>query len=94
MTNNKQQNMKKETTLSDNNFTISFVNGQITNASGIGHITDGMTNNFTGKLIYKNSELLEVIGSGELNNIAFSNKTSTDTANVDLNKPLTKITGQ
>jgi enoyl-[acyl-carrier-protein] reductase (NADH) len=30
---------------------------------------------------------------GELNNIAFSNKTSTDTANVDLNKPLTKITG-
>lgn len=30
---------------------------------------------------------------GELNNIAFSNKTSTHTANVDLNKPLIKITG-
>jgi len=30
---------------------------------------------------------------GELKNIAISNKTSTDTANVDLNKPLIKITG-
>ncbi len=29
----------------------------------------------------------------ELKNIDTSNKTSTDTANVDLNKPLTKITG-
>jgi hypothetical protein len=93
MKNNKQQTMKKETTLLDNNFTISFVNGQITNVTGIGHIPDGITNNFTGKLIYKNSELLEIIGCGELNNIAFSTNTTTDTANVDLNKPLTKITG-
>jgi len=93
MTKNKQQTMKKETTLSDNNFTISFVNGQITNVTGIGHIPDGITNNFTGKLIYKNSELLEVIGSGKLNNIAFFTNTTTDTANVDLNKPLTKPTG-
>jgi hypothetical protein len=35
----------------------------------------------------------ELTKGGELNNIAFSNKTSTHTANVDLNKPLTKITG-
>ena len=35
----------------------------------------------------------ELTYGGELNNIAFSNKTSTDTANVDLNKPLTKPTG-
>ena len=78
MTNNKQQTMKKETTLLDNNFTISFVNGQITNVTGIGHIPYGITNNFTGKLIYKNSELLEIIGSGELNNIAFSNNIQED----------------
>jgi hypothetical protein len=61
------------TNLADNNFTISFVNGQITNVTGIGHIPAGITNNFTGKLIYKNSELLEVNGSGELNNVAFNN---------------------
>jgi len=74
MTNNKQQTMKKETTLLDNNFTISFVNGQITNVTGIGHIPDDITNNFTGKLIYKNSELLEIIVSVGVNNWEKTNK--------------------
>ena len=93
MTNETKQTMKIQTITPDNNFTISFVNGQITNVSGIGHIPADITNNFTGKSIYKNSELLEVIGSGELNDVAFSINTNTDTAKVDLHNPLTKPTG-
>ena len=81
---NDKQSMKIQTITPDNNFTIAFVNGQITNVSGIGHIPGDITNNFTGKLIYKNSELLEVIGSGELNDVAFSINTNTDTAKVEI----------